>query len=390
LAAWAGVVDRIGRRRLAALLAALLALTLALAPRAEAYVYWGETARSGGAPDGTIGRANPDGTRVDQDFIPTSGCDVAVGPSHIYWTAGGERAGSEEMAKIGRAQLDGGGANQSFIENAGFAPYALAVDASHLYWINGPVLGGTGSIARANLDGTDADLHFMRVDQANGLAVDAAHVYWSDVRSRPPTIARANLDGTGVEPDFVTNAGPGRLAVSDKHIYWGGVSIGRANLDGTGVDRRFIAAAGAYEVAVDAAHIYWTNYYDGTIGRANLDGTGVDRSFITGLRYPCGVAVDALPGFGKVKRNKKRGTARLTVAVPGPGQLKLASTRKVKGAEKRVEAEGREKLPVTPKGKAKKQLNRRGKAKVKAKLTYAPDGGEPNMQSKQVKLIKRR
>ena len=41
-------------------------------------------------------------------------------------------------------------------------------------------------------------------------------------------------------------------------------------------------------------------------------------------------------------------------------------------------------------GKKRTELNRSGKTKVKAKVTYTPDGGEPNTQTKRVRLIKRR
>ena len=74
--------------------------------------------------------------------------------------------------------------------------------------------------------------------------------------------------------------------------------------------------------------------------------------------------------FGKAKKNKKRGTAKLTVIVPGPGGLELAKTKKVKGDDERAEAEGSVKLTVKSKGKAKRRLNRRGKAKVTAAVTY--------------------
>ena len=102
--------------------------------------------------------------------------------------------------------------------------------------------------------------------------------------------------------------------------------------------------------------------------------------------------------FGKLKRNKKRGTAKLPVEVPGPGEVELAKTKKVKPDTEQLKAaaaataqEGgiEAKLTIKPKGKAKKKLNRKGKAKVKAKVTYTPDGGEPNTQSKRVGLKKR-
>jgi len=93
--------------------------------------------------------------------------------------------------------------------------------------------------------------------------------------------------------------------------------------------------------------------------------------------------------FGKVKKNKKKGTAKLTVNVPGPGGLDLAKTKKVKADEERAEPEGAEKLLVKAKGKGRKKLRKRGKARVKAEVTYTPDGGEPNTQGKRIKLAKR-
>jgi streptogramin lyase len=93
--------------------------------------------------------------------------------------------------------------------------------------------------------------------------------------------------------------------------------------------------------------------------------------------------------FGKPKRNKKKGTAKLPVEVPCAGTVELAKTKKVKADEETAEAEGEEKLAIKAKGKAKRKLNKKGKAKVKAEVTYTPDGGEPNTQEKKVKLVKR-
>jgi len=94
--------------------------------------------------------------------------------------------------------------------------------------------------------------------------------------------------------------------------------------------------------------------------------------------------------FGKLKRNRKRGTAKQTVIVPGPGELDLAKTKKVKPASKRAAAAGNVKLRIKPKRRSKRKLARTGKAKLKANVTYTPDGGAPNTKSKKLKLKKRR
>ena len=106
------------------------------------------------------------------------------------------------------------------------------------------------------------------------------------------------------------------------------------------------------------------------------------------------VAVDTLSdfSFGEVKKNKRKGTAKLTVEIAeGPGELALAKTKKVKADDEAVVGEGatEDELAIKPKGKTKKKLNDKGKAKVTVEVTYTPDGGEPNTQSKKVKLKKR-
>jgi hypothetical protein len=90
--------------------------------------------------------------------------------------------------------------------------------------------------------------------------------------------------------------------------------------------------------------------------------------------------------IGKAKRNERKGTARLTVKLPGPGNLELAATKTVKGKTKRVADAGTLTLPIKPMGKAKRRLQRTGRATVRAKITFAPAAGEPNTDSKRVKL----
>src|SRR5262249_40103637 len=93
--------------------------------------------------------------------------------------------------------------------------------------------------------------------------------------------------------------------------------------------------------------------------------------------------------FGKVNLHKNKGTATLTVNVPGPGALDLAKRNKVNGAEGQAGAQGRVKLLLKPKGRAKRRLDTKGKAKVTADVTFSPEGGTPNTKSKRIKLVKR-
>ena len=66
---------------------ALLILALALAPRADAYMYWTNGGTPGTDPDTKIGRANNDGTNVNQSFIRNAGpgpCLIAANDTHLF------------------------------------------------------------------------------------------------------------------------------------------------------------------------------------------------------------------------------------------------------------------------------------------------------------------
>lgn len=93
--------------------------------------------------------------------------------------------------------------------------------------------------------------------------------------------------------------------------------------------------------------------------------------------------------FGKPKLNKNKGTAKLPVTVPGPGDVVLAETNKVKPDTEQPNEAETVKLDFVPKGKAKRRLNRTGSVKVTAEVTYTPTDGDPNTKEKQVRLVKR-
>jgi Tol biopolymer transport system component len=80
--------------------------------------------------------------------------------------------------------------------------------------------------------------------------------------------------------------------------------------------------------------------------------------------------------FGKLKLNKKNGTAKLFLILPDPGGLTLTG-KGVKRDAAKVRAAGRLGFPITPVAAVLKALNRTGTAKVKLKITFAPTGGSP-------------
>jgi hypothetical protein len=171
----------------------------------------------------------------------------------------------------------------------------------------------------------------------------------------------------------------------------------------------FTALAGAtYRIVVDS-------YFDSLIG-AEMGTFGEEGAVELRLALtpsPTPPNGDQLPisnqfSFGKLIRKLRRGTAALSVRVPGPGTLVLRRTKRVRGATRRVRnAAARAlltqsrtvvRLPVRPRGKAKRRLSNRrcqqsGKkrlaVRVRARVTYRPTGGAPRTRVRRVRLVKR-
>jgi len=87
----------------------------------------------------------------------------------------------------------------------------------------------------------------------------------------------------------------------------------------------------------------------------------------------------------RVRVNRRRGTATLTVRLPGPGQLALAG-RGVRRARKAASRSGLATLPVVSTGSARRRLGRTRRAQVKVSVTYTPAGGLPRNVPKRITL----
>jgi hypothetical protein len=91
--------------------------------------------------------------------------------------------------------------------------------------------------------------------------------------------------------------------------------------------------------------------------------------------------------FGKLKRNRKKGTAKLAVSLPGPGALSLSG----KGVVRQEKAgSGTMSLLVKAKGRNRRRLVRTGALKVKVTVTFTPSGGDPASQGRTVKLLEKK
>jgi hypothetical protein len=128
-------------------------------------------------------------------------------------------------------------------------------------------------------------------------------------------------------------------------------------------------------------------------GVATVQGVGVSGTTVA----PIAGAGEPSNEFrlGRVKLDRKRGTAKLEVWVPGPGSLRLggrgvtALPRKKSAARSGLRHVGRKGtlfLALGPAGKAQRALLRRGWVKVQARISYLPDGGTQRTKSRTVRL----
>lgn len=91
--------------------------------------------------------------------------------------------------------------------------------------------------------------------------------------------------------------------------------------------------------------------------------------------------------FGKLKLNKKKGTATVKVNVLGLGSLVLGG-KGVKKVAVKAKTAGQVSLLVESAAKAKPMLEELGKVKLALKVTFTPVGGNPNTESTKVTLKK--
>lgn len=276
-----------------------VAALFALAPAANAYVYWSNS--------DSIGRAKLDGSNVNKSFIAVGSSggggvqDVAVDSSHLFWI--NDYAGTVADS-IGQSGLTGWSKTQSLIGPSGSyvrQPLRLAVTSSNIYWAN--CNGAT--VGRASIDGSTPSGYWLNASPCtSAVAVDGTHVYWVS-RGASVTVGRTNLDGTG-STNLITGLDAGALApdiaVDSNYLYWTNYltgAIGRADLDGSNPDASFITGTSQPRgLAIGSGRIYWSSAGTGQIGRATLNGAGaasnVQQDFITGVSAANGIAVDSL------------------------------------------------------------------------------------------------
>jgi len=187
--------------------------------------------------------------------------DIAIDPTHVYWTT--------LSGRVNSAALDGSRATT--LASGQELPCGLAVDATSVYW----AVWNQGTIMKVGLDGGAPVALASGQDSPCRLAVDDANVYWatSDDPPLPSAIMGVSVGGgaprTLASLTSASTAGP----VSDgTNVYWAGpddteyaYAVKKVPLDGGSpvVVASYPTIGQIHGLAVDGTSAYWTSVGSG-------------------------------------------------------------------------------------------------------------------------------
>jgi hypothetical protein len=402
---------------------------------------------------GSIGYANLNGNgggllnTAGASFNDPAGLAIDPAAGKVYW--GNSETGHES---IGYTNLNGSGGSLLKPSGATLEPNGIAVDpaAGRIYWSN--FASDKVSYANLDGSGAhDLDTTGAPVDGPKGVAVDPSkgRVYWAN--NEGESFGYASVNGGGGGEPQLNLAVPKPIGVAidplSQVLYWGSEGAERIEVGNlAGCCTVPLSTAGAMQgspsfpailrspMMVQFPSVQGTHKPGSTLScppgqwagdevesfyyrapqsfsyqwfRNGKPITGATGSTVVANKvgtYSCGVtatnfagsasetspvdfAVNATVGFKKVAFNRKKGTATLRVAVTGAGRLDLYG----KGVANvtRKKATGTTKLIVRSSGKAKIELANSGRAKVRATISYTPEGGKAIKRRETVVLKKK-
>ena len=94
--------------------------------------------------------------------------------------------------------------------------------------------------------------------------------------------------------------------------------------------------------------------------------------------------------LGGITRDRKRGTATITVTTSNPGLVTMAGKGLKKHGSRTLAVAGPLSFPVAAVGRTKRRLQRKGRVRLPLTVTFFPTGGDPSSQTIHLKLQKTR
>jgi hypothetical protein len=208
----------------------------------------------------------------------------------------------------------------------------------------------------------------------------------SDVRLSAPPTAPIYVGGKATLP-FGFNIGstapssPAFSVTAGSTLPGGVVTVGTPTFTPPAVDPTTHRSSGSDAVTVTIPKTAKPGVYEVTLTAKTAQGgtaTQVAKIEVTKPKLK----------LGKVKLNKKNGTAKLSVGVPSAGTLTVSGKTIVK-VKRSAKGPKTIKVTIKAKGKAKKTLASTGKANVKAKIVFKPSNGASVTKNKSIVLKKK-
>jgi hypothetical protein len=94
--------------------------------------------------------------------------------------------------------------------------------------------------------------------------------------------------------------------------------------------------------------------------------------------------------LGGITRDRRRGTATITATTSNPGLVTIAGKGVKKRSPKNLAVAGPVTFPIAAVGKTKHKLERKGRVVLPLRVTFFPTGGDPSIQSINLKLKRTR
>ena len=352
----------------------------------------GATGTSGNFTIGGLGVNGASGVAVD----------LESDPNRIFWANASGTAGVDEAQRLRFANLadpfsaniTGSAFNISPDAGGGLRTPAIDFDADRIYWAN----SSSDKLSYANLDGTGSGTD-LPTGAAYANSLDGVTILKQPAPIDPPALtgtptAGQTLTCGGAEwAADAPNAALYRMP-ADVSVEW---TRNGATISGATGSTLTPGSPGDYRCISKASNFAGTSsQQSNTLSVAAApdpppddtppgDETPPADDSPPGDQDPPANAPDNDIELGGAKVEKKNGTAKLSVEVPGAGHLKLHG-KDVKTVEHEADGAGTESLKITATGKAKKKLKKNGKVKVTVEVTFTPNGGQPNTETKQVTL----
>jgi sugar lactone lactonase YvrE len=208
-------------------------------------------------------------------ILSVSGCGAgSSGTSgHVYWVNGAD-------GTITKTPIGGGTAIT--LARGQASAIALAVDRTHVYWIDLASRKSAGTVDEIPIQGgtvktlatskTFGDSYYL--NSPDSIAVDAKSVYWTDMTAG--TVNEVPRFGGRVTILASHQTDPESLAVEGGHVYWVNNGYGKQGTVnsvpvGGGKVTTLVSTSEPWAVAVDARDLYWTDW-GGTVNKMPLHG----------------------------------------------------------------------------------------------------------------------